>query len=291
MSYRALVYRVMIASPSDVPTERQIVRDVVAGWTAVHSADKEAVLLPVSWESHASPEMGARPQEIINRRLLEDCDLLIAVFWTRIGSPSGEAVSGTVEEIQEHIAKGKPAMIYFSEAPVRLDSVDPGQYEEVKKFREVCKASGLYETYESLADFRDKLTRQLAATMIRVCDEGAASAGPITATDFILADQGPRSHSPTLSLSPTAKELLKAMSADDGSVLRMRVMEGTAIQAAGRLLNKQGDARDTARWEAAIHELSGANLIEQTDSKGEVFRLTHDGYGEADKLPGDWARP
>lgn len=283
MSYQAVVFRVMIASPSDVAKERQIVRDVIAEWTAVHSSDKGTVLLPVSWESHASPEMGARPQEIINRRLVEDCDLLVAVFWTRIGSPSGEAVSGTVEEIHEHIAKGKPAMIYFSDAPVRLDSVDAAQYEELKKFREECKASGLYETYESLADFRDKLARQLAVTMIRVCADSAASVGPITATDFILADQAPESR--TISLSPTAKELLKAASVD-GSLLRMRVIGGTIVQADGRQLNKEGDARDTARWEAAIGELSGADLIEQTDSKGEVFQLTHRGYGAADRLPG-----
>ncbi len=278
MPFQATVFQVMIASPSDVAKERQIVKDVVDEWTAIHSADKTAVLLPVSWESHSSPEMGDRPQQIINQRLLENCDLLVAVFWTRIGSPTGKAVSGTVEEIEEHIAKQKPAMIYFSDAPVRMDSVDPGQYEELKTFRESCRLRGLYETYESLGEFRDKLARQLAMIMIRVC-EGVA---PEEASTFAeLERYVPREQPRTL--SPQAAELLRAASAD-GTVLRMRVMGGTVVQTDSRMFNKQGDARDTARWEAAIQELSLADLIEQTDARGEVFRVTHHGYEVADQI-------
>jgi len=72
---------------------------------------------PYCFRLHGShtlpPEMSGRPQGIINQRLLKECDLLIAAFWTRIGSPAGVAASGTVEEIEEHLAAGKEAMIYF----------------------------------------------------------------------------------------------------------------------------------------------------------------------------------
>ena len=127
MAFDATVVNVMIASPSDVATERQNIRDIVNGWNAVHAQDRHLVLLPCAWETHASPVMGNRPQAIINKQLLKQCDLLVAVFWTKLGSPTGEAVSGTVEEINEHVAGGKPAMIYFSDAPVRPDSVDDTQ--------------------------------------------------------------------------------------------------------------------------------------------------------------------
>lgn len=71
--------------------------------------------------------MGDRPQAIINKQLLEQSDLLVAVFWTRLGSPTGATNSGTVEEIEEHLAAKKPTMLYFSSAPVRPDSVDNEQ--------------------------------------------------------------------------------------------------------------------------------------------------------------------
>ena len=124
MSYLAQVYNVMIASPGDVQAERNIVREVIHEWNAIHSAQRQVVILPVSWESHSSPEMGARPQEIINKQVLDKCDLLVGVFWTRIGTESGAYVSGTVEEIERHLDAGKPAMLYFSGKPAYPDSID-----------------------------------------------------------------------------------------------------------------------------------------------------------------------
>jgi hypothetical protein len=129
MPYKAKVFKVMIASPSDVGPEREAVRNLIHEWNAIHSEKEDIVLLPVGWESHSSPTMGDRPQAIINKQVLADCDLLIAVFWTRLGSPPGKAHSGTVEEIEEHLQAGKPAMIYFSAAPVVPESVDRQQYE------------------------------------------------------------------------------------------------------------------------------------------------------------------
>lgn len=285
MPYQADVYRVMIASPSDVAAERQQIRELIAEWTAVHSADKGAVLLPVAWESHSSPEMGDRPQAIINRRLLKECDFLIAAFWTRIGTPTGEAVSGTVEEIEEHIASDKPAMLYFSKVPVELDSVDHEQYEELKKFRSSCQSRGLYETYESIGEFREKLSRQLAVTMIRLCAERRVDTdGAVQAPDFMLTE--PPASPPSPSVTPIARRILKNMGLDSrGVLMRVRVMGGTIIQANGKQLNVPGDPRNTAEHEAAIEELDHVGLIQQSDTKGEVFRLTHIGYAEADRIP------
>jgi hypothetical protein len=70
----------MIASPGDVAQARRIIRDVVDEWNAVNAEDREIILMPLGWETHASPQMGDRPQGIINGQLLKDTDLLIAFF-------------------------------------------------------------------------------------------------------------------------------------------------------------------------------------------------------------------
>ncbi|HKQ36500.1 MAG TPA: DUF4062 domain-containing protein, partial [Verrucomicrobiae bacterium] len=147
MPYDAVVFRVMIASPSDVRVERDLIRDILAEWNAIHSSSRKVVLLPVGWETHASPTMGERPQAVINKQVLKDCDLLVGVFWTRIGTSTGEYASGTVEEIEEHLKAGKPAMLYFSSAPVVLDSVDPEQYKQLQAFKGSCRDRGLYWPY------------------------------------------------------------------------------------------------------------------------------------------------
>ncbi len=167
MSYQANVYQVIIASPGDVPRERQLAREIVYEWNSINSLDKRICLLPVGWEHNSSPEMGARAQEFINKQVLENSDLLIGIFWTRIGSPTGESISGSVEEIEKHVESGKPAMLYFSNTPVRPDSIDQEQYEELKKFKKDCYDKGLVETFDSIDDLRQKLTRQLSLKIIQ----------------------------------------------------------------------------------------------------------------------------
>ena len=178
MARQATIYDVMIASPGDVATERQIAREVVHEWNAVHGATSDVFLNAVGWETHSSPSMGERPQEIINKQILQHSDLLIAIFWTRLGTPTGAAASGTVEEIQEHVGAGKPALLYFSATPVQPASVDPEQFAALQTFKGECMKQGLVETYESISEFREKLTRQLAQTVLRsfpgAKSEGAA---------------------------------------------------------------------------------------------------------------------
>lgn len=265
----------MIASPGDVSAEREIIRAVVADWNAMHSIDKSAVLLPVAWESHAAPTVGDRPQAIINQQLLADCDLLIAAFWTRLGSPTGAAASGTVEEIEEHVSAGKPAMIYFSNAPVRLDSVDAAQYQAVQQFKRELEPRGLYETYESIIDFRDKLSRQLTSQMIRLCGERPRQEGPVYSTNFILTD-------PASLISSDARELLKAAATTDGRIFAARVMGGTTIQVGQRAFNDPADRRDTARWQAALRELESNGMVDSSGN-GQIFTVNHRGCQEADR--------
>ncbi len=84
MAYQATVIPVMIASPGDVSEERNIIRSVVHEWNDVNAAQSRVVLAPIGWEPHSSPELGDRPQELINSRLLRAYDLLVGVFWTRL---------------------------------------------------------------------------------------------------------------------------------------------------------------------------------------------------------------
>ena len=161
MSYQATIFDVMIASPSDVPQARNTARDVIHEWNAVNSKSRKIILQPVGWETHASPAMGDRAQEILNMQLLKDSDLLVAIFWTRLGSPTGKAPSGTVEEINKHIQNGKPTMIYFSTAPIP-QNFNQEQYNALQSFKGECKKNGYCESFDDDADFRSKFVKHLA---------------------------------------------------------------------------------------------------------------------------------
>ncbi len=269
----------MIASPSDVPDERVAVREVIYEWNATHSADRSIVLLPMGWETHASPSMAGRPQSVINKQILKAADLLIAVFWTRLGSPSGETASGTVEEIEEHLADGKPAMIYFSDAPVRLDSVDDGQYAALRDFRESCYARGLCASYDSVDDLRRKFARQLAQTVIREFADAASILTP--------AGDDPRSASPPATLSAPALAILRAAAeADDGQVTRMEHASGVSVGASREKLFDGYGGREHAQWEDALTSLvtAGYLRIEHDDKGITLYMMTARGFEAADRL-------
>ena len=85
MSYESTVYRILIASPSDVEEEREVAARIIQEWNDLNSFNKKIVLLPIRWETHTSPTYGSRPQEIINSQIVNECDLLIGFFWTKIG--------------------------------------------------------------------------------------------------------------------------------------------------------------------------------------------------------------
>lgn len=280
--YRASTFNVMIASPGDVEAERRAARDVVHEWNAVHSADRSIVLLPIAWESHASPEMGDRPQGVINRQILEDCDLLVAIFWTRLGTPTGRNLSGTVEEIEEHLEAGKPAMIYFSTAPVHPDSVETSQLHALREFRVSCKERGLVQEFASLREFREVFTRQLAQTVIRSLHEGSTYAPDESEKSPVLAvergEEQPR-------LSIAAQELLlEAGAAADGTIVCVGTLGGFFVQAGERDFVERGDPRSEAKWRGAVQELERESLIEDQGYKGEVYRITHAGFGVIDSL-------
>jgi hypothetical protein len=165
MTYQATVLRVMIASPGDVPTERRAAREVVTEWNYANSEERGIVLMPVGWDTHSSPAMGGRPQSIINEQVLEKCDLLVAIFRSRIGSSTGTAVSGTVEEIKEHIGVGRPAMLYFCTAPTPRGRANKTQLRRLQQFKRNCTKRGLVGTYGSVKEFRSKFSRHLSLTV------------------------------------------------------------------------------------------------------------------------------
>lgn len=168
MTYQATVYRVLIASPSDVQEERARIPEIIHAWNSVHSAHLGVVLLPVKWETHAVPRMGGRPQGIINEQLVNNCDILIGSFWTRLGTHTGKAESGTVEEIEEFTGQQKPALLYFSSRPVVPESLDAEEYTRLSAFRNKCKLEGLFDTYDSLEDLSEKVNRHLTSLVQQI---------------------------------------------------------------------------------------------------------------------------
>jgi len=274
VTYKAIVVNVVIASPSDVSQERRIAEDVMREWNANHSKARHLVLMPVGWETHSAPQMGGRPQAILNRQILSDCDILVAAFWTRLGSPTGKAPSGTVEEIEEHRAAGGTVLLYFSRAPVQLESVDSAQYKALVAFKESCRRGALFAEYQDPAGFRNIFRNDLTQTVNRLFPGD-------------MSQEAEEDSSVSLSpLSTDATQLLvEAAKAPDGLIVQRYSDDSLSVRTNGRdFCAEPGNPRSEACLRRMIDELEGAGLIEdRSGGKRQVFSVTSRGYETADR--------
>ncbi len=159
--------KILIASPSDVSKEREIAEKVIGDWNIVNSDERKLTLEAVLWESHSAPESGDRIQGILNKQIVDACDAAIGIFWARIGTDTGVAPGGAVEEIERLEKMGKQVMIYFSLDKLPND-VDIEQLQNVRAFkaRRQCKGDYLGE-YKNPEDFQKKLTHHLGVQVRR----------------------------------------------------------------------------------------------------------------------------
>jgi len=218
MSFNASVYRILIASPGDVGEEREIIPEVINEWNAVSAFATKIILMPVKWETHTSPLLGGRPQAVINEQIVKDSDLLVGVFWTRIGTATGVAVSGTAEEIQQFVDGGKPVMLYFSQSLIDPDKIDIDQFSALKKFKEKMRLKGLTESYASASDFRQKFTRQLAINLNNLIDSLALE----------LKAKGKEPPKKVTELKKDAVETLTKISGDEAKDYLIKAIEVTS---------------------------------------------------------------
>ncbi|MGY4282033.1 hypothetical protein ACVWXO_001253 [Bradyrhizobium sp. LM2.7] len=161
MTFNARVFRVFIASPSDLTEERDSATEVINDWNAQHAAAEGVVLLPVRWETHARPQSGIRPQQAINDQLVSKCDILLGMFWTRVGTSTGVAESGTIEEFDQFVAASKPALLYFSRRPIDPARIDARQHAKLKAFKKQTLTNALVGEFATIQSLKDQLLRNL----------------------------------------------------------------------------------------------------------------------------------
>lgn len=286
MSYNAVVLPVMIASPSDVQPERKLVREVLHEWNDLNAHSKQLVLLPVGWETHTSPELGNPAQEQINTKVLGKCDILIAIFWNRIGTPTQTESSGTIEEIKKHYDSGKTTLVYFSKKPVVYEDVDHDQKLKLDEFKQWCMQNGLIQNYDNEEDFKKKLEKQIQISIndsnyiTNILNNNTAMSGNGSSVPVV-----PSVDAIILSLDERSANLLIAASQDnDGSITKMAYMGGDMIMSNGQSFNQNNSPRDRAFWSSVLSRFIDQGLLEPVGSKGQIFRLTKFGFEVADQL-------
>ena len=169
------VLRVVVASPSDVQTERDLVPVVIEGINRSLGADRGVRLEAIRWETDAYPGLHPDgPQGLIDPILkIEDCDVLVGIFWKRFGTSTREGTTGTEHEFQTAYKAWKnqsrpQVMVYFNQepyAPQSREEID--QWGKVLDFREAFPKEGLWWPYRGTSEF-EKLLREHLSNFLRL---------------------------------------------------------------------------------------------------------------------------
>lgn len=168
MAKKCEVYKIMIASPSDVEEEWIAIQDSISRWNIDNSDKISVVLIPVRWSSHAVPELGAPPQRILNKQLLDNSDILIGIFWSRIGTQTVDSESGTVDEIEYFRKKNGPVMLYFSSKEIDPYIIDEKQFNSVKKLKERFKQDGIVWEFSNISDLKNEVYRHINSAIHKI---------------------------------------------------------------------------------------------------------------------------
>ena len=164
---------VFVASPSDVEEEVARLVDVIERLNLEWSSQGIRLRL-VRWKTDANPDFGPDPQSVINQQIGPDHDIFIGLLWGRLGTPTGRAESGTVEEFRrakqrhDEDPDSVALMLYFKETPIPPSQIDAEQFGALQEFRsQLGEEGGLYWTFEDTAEFERTVHMHLARFLLR----------------------------------------------------------------------------------------------------------------------------
>lgn len=166
--------RIVVSSPSDVQAERDTVPAIIDDLNRGMAAERDLRLELDRWEADAYPGFDpGGPQGLIDPILrIEDCDILIGIFWKRFGTPTTNAQSGTEHEILSAFEAWRrnrrpQIMVYFNQEECELKSKEEtDQREKVLDFKRRFPKEGLLWEYKGETQF-ERLVRNHLTLYIR----------------------------------------------------------------------------------------------------------------------------
>lgn len=163
MAELVTLLRVFVSCPSDVTPEKQAVTNTIIELNRTLSYSPKIKLEVVSFENSTYPSLGSDPQSIINEQIDDEYDIYLGILWTRFGTQTPRAGSGTEEEFNraynkfESNRKRSRILFYFKNAEISPSELNLEQFSSVKSFQNKLTPLGLYDTFQNINEFERKV--------------------------------------------------------------------------------------------------------------------------------------
>lgn len=176
MPFSGEIYPLLISSPGDVADDVDLVVNTVLRWNAIYGQEFGANVMPLHWTSHAAAEYGIRPQESLNEQLVEQADIVIALFWHRLGTDTGEAESGTVEEIEKGHGRGAHVAVLRCTRDIPPADLDSDQVQRLDSYLVGIQDQALILEYRNENVLRERVETILTRVVSTSATQAAAQA-------------------------------------------------------------------------------------------------------------------
>lgn len=172
MSKSVTLYNVFVASPNDVQTERDSLKEIIKEINLTTGTILGIKLELVNWESNVYPDFGSDAQDVINNQINDDYDIFIGIMWSKFGTPTNRSDSGTKEEFLRAYKRWKgnqqaiKLMFYFKNAPIHIDNINLEQIQFIRDFKhELGEKGGLYFPFDDVEQFKQLVRVHLSKAL------------------------------------------------------------------------------------------------------------------------------
>lgn len=149
MAYKANIITIFISSPGDVKSERKFAIDEMQSWNQRNSEKTGCFLNPRTWEDVVAPDQDESSQNVINQQIGDSYDVFLGLMWSRFGTPTQAADSGTEEEYDRAIERKNSGThlnlsFFFKTSDVPMNLIDADQITKVSAFKKKISAAGCF---------------------------------------------------------------------------------------------------------------------------------------------------
>lgn len=174
--------KVLISAPGDQLKQVEATKRALESLSKILSPHGHS-LRTTYWKTNVSTGSAERAQDVINSQIT-DCDVMVAILGDRIGTPTGEFASGTVEEIELFLSRRHDNQVrfdvhvFFNRSHVDPFSVDVDQLRNVQNFRRSLNTKGVnFGEFASLEDLSEMVQLGVSTFIARSPELARESAG------------------------------------------------------------------------------------------------------------------
>lgn len=179
-------YKLLLSCPGDVLDLKNTVDDCVKSFnTSIGEINNIRIDL-MHWSTDSFSQSGDKPQNILNKQFINDCDMCVALLGARFGTPTDNYDSGTEEEIEKMIEEGKQVFLYFIDRPTEPSKMDLAQYQKVKEFKNKYADKGLYRVVKNSEELRSHFQNDLTLYFIQLINSKTTQFQPVLMPKLII---------------------------------------------------------------------------------------------------------